>query len=394
MIEIKKIIFSIFILSHSLCDGQILSSFTWESGNITTASSGNNAASVSSSATISSGGSSGNGLNPGLPKADLDLTITATSIYDTEGVDISFDYQREESIANFYIRGSSLNIGMNAGNLFVSYRVSNGAGSYTLISSGNVFSIPNDDIFRTYRFKYIAATGYGELFVNGTSMWANDGIDNRSMYWTGAGNIVIGSLMDGSGSNKTCLDGFSISRIGGTLPIDLVSFVAKAEKENVNLNWTTASEKNNDYFTIEKSQNGIMWNEIAKVAGAGNSNHELNYYFIDKNNNVNGTYYRLKQTDFDGKLVITGEQFVQYFFKEWISTIYPNPAHERLNIKVEKQILTPEITVLNSLGNTINLPVEKFGDHYSLNTNSIEKGIYILSISQDQQTRNILFEKN
>ncbi len=394
MSEIKKIFFMLFILSQSLCDGQILSSFTWESGSITTASSGNNATSVSSSATISSGGSSGNGLNPGLPKADLDLTITATSIYDTEGVDISFDYQREESIANFYTRGSSLNIGMNAGNLFVTYRVSNGAGNYTLISSGNVFSIPNDDIFRTYRFKYIAATGYGELFVNGTSMWTNDGIDNRSMYWTGAGDIVIGALMDGSGSNKTCLDGFSISRVGGTLPIELVSFVTKANKENVDLNWTTASEKNNDYFTIEKSQNGLVWNEITKLAGAGNSNHELNYFYIDKIKNSTGKYYRLKQTDFDGKSIIVGEQFVPYLTKDFITTIYPNPANELLNIKVEDQAPTKEFTILNSLGNKINLPIEKFGDHYSLNTNSIGKGIYILSISQEQQTKNIIFEKH
>ena len=394
MSEIKKIFFILFVLSQSLCDGQILSSFTWESGSITTASSGNNATSVSSSATISSGGSSGNGLNPGLPKADLDLTITATSIYDTEGVDISFDYQREESIANFYTRGSSLNIGMNAGNLFVTYRVSNGAGSYTLISSGNVFSIPNDDIFRTYRFKYIAATGYGELFVNGTSMWANDGVDNRSMYWTGAGNIVIGSLMDGSGSNKTCLDGFSISRVGGTLPIELVSFVAKADKEKVLLKWTTASEKNNDYFTIEKSQNGLVWNEITKIAGAGNSNQELNYFYIDKIKNSNGTYYRLKQIDFDGKSVNAGQQYVYFMTKELIPIIYPNPTHDLLNIKVDNSNLLHDITVLNSQGNKVILPILKFGDHYTLNANYIEKGIYILRISQDQQTKNIIFEKN
>ena len=114
----------------------------------------------------------------------------------------------------------------------------------------------------------------------------------------------------------------------------------------------------------------------------------------DKIKNSNGTYYRLKQIDFDGKSVIAGQQYVYFMTKELIPIIYPNPAHEILNIKVEDQAPTKEFTILNSLGNKVNLPIENFGDHYSINTNYIEKGIYILRISQDQQTKNIIFEKN
>ena len=86
------------------------------------------------------------------------------------------------------------------------------------------------------------------------------------------------------------------------LPVDLIGFsVSKKENQN-ELIWTTASETNNDYFIVEYSSNGEIWNEIEKIAGAGNSNIE-NTYFTTHREFENGiNYYRLKQVDFDGTL--------------------------------------------------------------------------------------------
>ena len=84
------------------------------------------------------------------------------------------------------------------------------------------------------------------------------------------------------------------------LPIELISFdVVKNVKYNT-LKWTTASETNNDYFTVERSKNAILFNEVCKIKGAGSSDIVMNYT-IDDNNPYDGiTYYRLKQTDYNG----------------------------------------------------------------------------------------------
>jgi hypothetical protein len=66
------------------------------------------------------------------------------------------------------------------------------------------------------------------------------------------------------------------------------------------LDWRTATESNNDYFTVERSANGLQWTEIARIKGAGNSNQELQYGYIDHANTSGNIYYRLKQTDYNG----------------------------------------------------------------------------------------------
>ena len=85
------------------------------------------------------------------------------------------------------------------------------------------------------------------------------------------------------------------------LPIELLYFNG-VRFETVNkLSWSTASEKNNDYFNIEKTKDGNDWIEIANLPGAGNSSTQLFYSFADDKAESIINYYRLKQTDYDGK---------------------------------------------------------------------------------------------
>lgn len=86
-----------------------------------------------------------------------------------------------------------------------------------------------------------------------------------------------------------------------TMPIQLVDFHAKPDGDFTMLHWTTASEINNNFFTLEKSFNGEFFEEFAEVKGAGNSNSPINYESMDMAQNKSKVYYRLKQTDFDGK---------------------------------------------------------------------------------------------
>jgi hypothetical protein len=94
---------------------------------------------------------------------------------------------------------------------------------------------------------------------------------------------------------------WAISSSTSPLPISLIRFNAICiGNDQVELSWSTASEINNDYFTVERSEDGIIWEAFDVVPGAGNSSTQLNYKVIDNNPFSGLTYYRLTQTDFDG----------------------------------------------------------------------------------------------
>lgn len=85
-----------------------------------------------------------------------------------------------------------------------------------------------------------------------------------------------------------------------TLPVNLLYFKSQTKASQTQLLWATASEQNNDYFNIEKSENGKDFTTIGTVHGAGNSQKLLTYTYTDNSILHNKTYYRLKQVDFDG----------------------------------------------------------------------------------------------
>lgn len=87
----------------------------------------------------------------------------------------------------------------------------------------------------------------------------------------------------------------------GTLPIELAEFSVKISGDNVLIEWETLSELNNQYFSIERSTDGVNFTEMARIDGAGTSNQINNYSITDAPEAQGQYYYRLKQTDFDGK---------------------------------------------------------------------------------------------
>ena len=86
----------------------------------------------------------------------------------------------------------------------------------------------------------------------------------------------------------------------GPLPVEWLSFDALAKGASVKLSWQTATEINNNYFTVLRSQNGLYFYPIAKIQGAGNSNEVISYSYTDNQPYTGVNYYKLRQTDFDG----------------------------------------------------------------------------------------------
>lgn len=143
--------------------------------------------------------------------------------------------------------------------------------------------------------------------------------------------------------------------IGSTpLPIELISFNANAiDNRKVKLDWQTGSEKNNDFFTLENSLNGVDWNLVAKVDGAGNSNTALNYSYMDYNPHSGISYYRIKQTDFNGdveNLAVKSVNVDQSAFENVV--IYPNPTKDKITVFGKKSELA-NILISNTLGQDV-----------------------------------------
>ncbi|HLG33753.1 MAG TPA: hypothetical protein VI757_02650 [Bacteroidia bacterium] len=126
-----------------------------------------------------------------------------------------------------------------------------------------------------------------------TTLWANEG--NTATTGTVAAGTVTSAAVNS-------FSPFTLSSVStaNPLPIELVNFNASYNGTDVDVTWTTASEINNNYFTVLRSNDGFLFYDLQNVNGAGNSS-TLNYYSAKDKEPLNGSsYYQLKQTDFDG----------------------------------------------------------------------------------------------
>ncbi|MCX6296907.1 MAG: T9SS type A sorting domain-containing protein [Bacteroidetes bacterium] len=162
---------------------------------------------------------------------------------------------------------------------------------------------------------------------SGLGMWKDEG----NTATTGAADPSTGTVTSGL---VTSFSPFTLaSKVSGVnpLPIELLSFTAKyISSQEVDINWSTASELNNDYFTIERSKDAISFDEINITDGAGNSNSTLNYSTTDDSPLAGISYYRLKQTDFNGDFKYSNTVTVQNYENNFdiVSTHYSQSSNQ------------------------------------------------------------------
>ncbi len=112
--------------------------------------------------------------------------------------------------------------------------------------------------------------------------------------------ITIANDYTGGNQGGDYLPVWTLVDESNPLPIELIRFTAECQSGQVAVSWTTASETNNDFFTVQRSADGTTFEDVTVVDGAGNSNSILNYSAIDYSPYGGTSYYRLKQTDLDG----------------------------------------------------------------------------------------------
>lgn len=159
-----------------------------------------------------------------------------------------------------------------------------------------------------------------------------------AQHWNGADwdpPVSTGSLGVTTGTSSVTATGLTLfspyilSALASPLPIELLNFTANLNGNNVALIWATASEINNDFFTVEKSRDGQNFVKAFNVDGAGNSTATIEYVDIDRDPYIGTSYYRLKQTDFDGKSSYSNIVPVEYNpDSDPGISLFPNPSDE------------------------------------------------------------------
>jgi trimeric autotransporter adhesin len=181
-----------------------------------------------------------------------------------------------------------------------------------------------------------------------------------------------------------------------SLPVKLIDFNGKYENKNIELNWATASESNNHYFSIERSLEGKEFEEIGKVNGNGTSTSINNYQFVDTDPVQGINYYRLNQIDFDGASVISKLISVNTS-KDELEIIKVVHVSENFNIELyypdnsEANLEIFDISGKKILNTKLNLM--KGYNSFSITAPEINKGIHLVRISNGifSVTKKIVF---
>lgn len=189
--------------------------------------------------------------------------------------------------------------------------------------------------------------GHSEITVDGT-LTVNGNVNmtgNSSV--CGTGIATYSGTLTTSGSANWC----------SSLPIELATFSGQWSEEGVILYWATASETNNDFFTVERCIDGHSFEAITELDGAGTSSNYKGYEYLDNSDlsSYEWVYYRIKQTDFDGKASYSNVVAVEPKGSKGLKNVllYPNPANELVNVEFVSDAREGDVMIYNDLGQLV-----------------------------------------
>lgn len=203
--------------------------------------------------------------------------------------------------------------------------------------------------------------------------------------WVDGGNAAT-TGNNGSGTiTSSVQSAFNMFTLGSSnaenpLPVTLVGFTAECKSGGIHIRWTTANEKENHFFELERSIDGIHWSVVTLIPGNGTTDLSSEYDYFDTNVGKDLFFYRLRDVDFSGQdsyspTISTncreGSQ-IQYF-------VYPNPAQDEITLKVDEPAAVASAQVFSTLGVLVrNLRVEGITTTYPVS--DLAPGQYFLRI--------------
>ncbi len=187
-----------------------------------------------------------------------------------------------------------------------------------------------------------------------------------------------------NGSSRIVTAPIWYTRIDGTVPVKLSSFLAQKINNIVKLSWSTEQEFNSSHFVIERSADGRTWSSIAIINAAGSSTQIIDYTAFDNSPLQRINYYRIKQVDRNNAFEYSPVKSVLFNSRNKI-TIAPNPATNFINVSFSKNNTQPvTVQLINPEGKK--LYEEKTNQSFlHINTASLGKGIYFVKIIEETE---------
>jgi hypothetical protein len=241
---------------------------------------------------------------------------------------------------------------------------------YTLGGAGFAATYTTIDMVNQNPPHTITGMGTGNIFSAPSFVNAGDadGTDNCWLTTDDGLQLQIGSVGIDAGDNTgvPLSDIRNYNRISNAvvdmgayefnstvLPVSLVSFYGKVNGKTNVLFWSTASETNSLVFEIERSADGIQFENIGKINAAGNSNDIRLYQFIDDRVAVEKYYYRLKQVDIDGRYALSSIILLSNRYASSNMVIFPNPVLGKATVLFKTNMAGAVFILFNSSGQTI-----------------------------------------
>jgi hypothetical protein len=212
--------------------------------------------------------------------------------------------------------------------------------------------------------------------------------------WTLSGSNVAST---GTASDfvlkRTGMSGFSFFAVGFQgfvpLPIELINFQANCISENkIQIDWQTSSENNSDYYLLEKSLDGYLFNELTTISASGNSTTLQSYRFIDRTATDRSNYYRLTQFDQDGKSETFNIAEANCIVSEEEILVYPNPTKGDIYLQINHSKFiengTATLFTLNGkLLSTTSFSVDNKQNNFRIANENYTPGVYFLKVESE-----------
>lgn len=181
------------------------------------------------------------------------------------------------------------------------------------------------------------------------------------------------------------VEDYSIVIENAPLSVHWLHFKATAEKEQVQLKWSTAQELFNDYFVVQRSQNLQQWEDLKKVNANDRGQNTNRYQMVDEQPYLGLSYYRLKAIDINGKAVVSPTQTVQFLPDTAPIVLYPNPATKTATLTLEAGFELSSLEVVNVLGQVVSVPYEMVDEQVRLSVSVLSEGVYFVKIGDGQR---------
>ncbi len=201
------------------------------------------------------------------------------------------------------------------------------------------------------------------------------------------GTFAAGTVKSGAPVSSFSPFTLATSSLINILPVELLSFTAVKKDRTSYLQWSTASEKNSDYFIVERSLDGYDWKEIGNRKAAGNSNTIQHYALTDFDPAMGINYYRLKQLDFDLKFAYSPIRTV-VFSPEFALNMYPNPTTDFVTITTD--LVDQSFDIFDVLGQVV-IRGKLNPNKTQIDLGQLAAGSYIIKLYPSNQ--NLIIEK-